>query len=92
MLPGIPAALFMAVTKKLLKARSSSGSPMGRMKSGPHAGLRLRPIPGWGVEKPVEKIPRGMAGDVRSFRGEREQSDDIPVMAIRWRALKESIF
>jgi len=32
----------------------------------------------------VEKITRGVVRDVRTFCGEREQSDDISVMAIRW--------
>jgi len=40
---------------------------------------------------PVEKITRGVIKDVRTFCGEREQSDDISVMAIRWRGFKESI-
>lgn len=39
---------------------------------------------------PVEKITRGVIKDVRTFCGEREQSDDISVMAIRWRGFKES--
>jgi sigma-B regulation protein RsbU (phosphoserine phosphatase) len=33
---------------------------------------------------PVEKITRGVVRDVRTFCGEREQSDDISVMALRW--------
>ncbi len=33
---------------------------------------------------PVEKITRGTVTDVRTFCGEREQSDDISVMALRW--------
>jgi len=33
---------------------------------------------------PVEKITRGVVRDVRTFCGEREQSDDISVMAVRW--------
>ena len=32
----------------------------------------------------VEKITRGVVRDVRTFSGEREQSDDISVMALRW--------
>jgi sigma-B regulation protein RsbU (phosphoserine phosphatase) len=32
----------------------------------------------------VEKITRGVVRDVRTFCGEREQSDDISVMALRW--------
>jgi len=32
----------------------------------------------------VEKITRGVVRDVRTFCGEREQSDDISVMAVRW--------
>jgi sigma-B regulation protein RsbU (phosphoserine phosphatase) len=33
---------------------------------------------------PVEKMTRGVVRDVRTFCGEREQSDDISVMALRW--------
>lgn len=33
---------------------------------------------------PVEKITRGVVRDVRTFCGERELSDDISVMAVRW--------
>ena len=33
---------------------------------------------------PVEKITRGVVQDVRAFAAEREQSDDISVMAVRW--------
>ena len=33
---------------------------------------------------PVERMTRGIVRDVRTFSGEREQSDDISVMAIRW--------
>lgn len=33
---------------------------------------------------PVEKITPGVVTDVRTFCGEREQSDDISVMALRW--------
>ncbi len=33
---------------------------------------------------PVEKITRGVVRDVRTFCGEREQSDDISVLAVRW--------
>ncbi len=32
----------------------------------------------------VEKITRGVVADVRTFCGEREQSDDISVMSLRW--------
>jgi hypothetical protein len=32
----------------------------------------------------VEKITRGVVRDVRTFSGEREQNDDISVMALRW--------
>lgn len=32
----------------------------------------------------VEKITRGVVRDVRTFCGERDQSDDISVMALRW--------
>jgi hypothetical protein len=42
------------------------------------------------AERPVEKTTRVVVKDVRCFRGKREQSDDIPAMAIRWRGLKES--
>lgn len=35
-------------------------------------------------ELPVEKITRAVVRDVRTFCGEREQSDDISVMAVRW--------
>jgi sigma-B regulation protein RsbU (phosphoserine phosphatase) len=34
---------------------------------------------------PVEKMTRGVVRDVRTFCGEREQSDDISVMALRWK-------
>ena len=34
---------------------------------------------------PAEKITRGVAQDVQAFTAEREQSDDISVMAVRWR-------
>jgi len=33
---------------------------------------------------PVEKITRGVVQDVQTFSAEREQSDDISVMAVRW--------
>jgi sigma-B regulation protein RsbU (phosphoserine phosphatase) len=33
---------------------------------------------------PAEKITRGVARDVQAFSAEREQSDDISVMAVRW--------
>ncbi len=33
---------------------------------------------------PVEKITRGVVSDVRAFCGDREQSDDISVVAMRW--------
>ena len=33
---------------------------------------------------PAEKITRGVAQDVQAFSAEREQSDDISVMAMRW--------
>lgn len=33
---------------------------------------------------PVEKITRGVVQDVQAFSAEREQSDDISVMAVRW--------
>ncbi len=33
---------------------------------------------------PVEKITRGVVQDVQAFSAEREQSDDISVMALRW--------
>jgi len=91
MLPGIPAALFMAVTQKLLKAGSSSDRLMKRMTAGHYRTRRLQWMIERSAEMMIEKITRGAVKDVRSFRGERERSHDIPVMAIRWRALKESI-
>jgi sigma-B regulation protein RsbU (phosphoserine phosphatase) len=37
------------------------------------------------VEKlPVETITRRVVQDVRSFSGDRPQSDDISVLAVRW--------
>ena len=33
---------------------------------------------------PVNKMTRGVVSDVRAFCGEREQSDDISVVSIRW--------
>jgi sigma-B regulation protein RsbU (phosphoserine phosphatase) len=33
---------------------------------------------------PAEKITRGLVQDVQAFSAEREQSDDISVMAVRW--------
>jgi hypothetical protein len=72
MLPGIPAALFMAVTKTLPKARSARGRAGDRMRG--------------------KKITGMAAMFVRSSRAERERSDDMPVMANRWRVLQESIF
>lgn len=36
------------------------------------------------INLPIEKITRGVVQDVRTFSGEREQSDDISVMALRW--------
>jgi sigma-B regulation protein RsbU (phosphoserine phosphatase) len=33
---------------------------------------------------PVEKMTRGVVQDVQAFSAEREQSDDISVMAVRW--------
>ncbi len=33
---------------------------------------------------PTEKITRGVVQDVQAFSAEREQSDDISVMAVRW--------
>ena len=92
MLPGIPAALFMAVTKTLLKARSLSDRPMERMIAWADHTFRLQSILAGAGEIADEKITGAAAKNVRSFRGEREQSDDMPVMAIRRRALKESIF
>ena len=32
----------------------------------------------------VERISRGVVQDLRAFCGEREQADDITVLAIRW--------
>ena len=40
---------------------------------------------------PVEKITRGVVRDVRTFCGEREQSDDISVMAVRWQGPAPSV-
>ena len=34
---------------------------------------------------PVEKITRGVVQDVSAFCGEHEQTDDISVLALRWR-------
>ncbi len=34
--------------------------------------------------RPVEEITRGVAQDVQTFSAEREQSDDISVLALRW--------
>ncbi|MEA3210195.1 MAG: phosphoserine phosphatase RsbU/P [Chthoniobacter sp.] len=34
---------------------------------------------------PADKITRGVVHDVRAFSAEREQSDDISVLAVRWR-------
>jgi sigma-B regulation protein RsbU (phosphoserine phosphatase) len=34
---------------------------------------------------PVEKVTRGVIQDVRAFCADREQSDDISVLAVRWR-------
>jgi hypothetical protein len=79
MLPGIPAVLFMAVTQTLPKAGVSSDPASERMAAG---------APGM----PPEKITRGVVEDVRFFRGESERSDDISVMTIRARTLKETIF
>ena len=33
----------------------------------------------------VDKITRGVAQDVQAFSAEREQADDISVLAVRWR-------
>jgi serine phosphatase RsbU (regulator of sigma subunit) len=33
---------------------------------------------------PVEKITRGVMRDVQGFSAEREQADDISVLALRW--------
>jgi hypothetical protein len=93
MLPGIPAALFMAVTQKLPKASSSSDRSLGRIMAGaarPTCAQRLLPVLANATGMLIKKITRGEVKDVRSFRGEREQSDDV--LAIRWRALKVSIF
>ena len=42
--------------------------------------ITLQEVAGLGVEK----ITRGVVADVRTFCGEREQSDDISVMSLRW--------
>ncbi len=47
-------------------------------------GARLQVVIGGFAAQPVEKLTRGVVTDVRSFCGEREQSDDISVMALRW--------
>jgi hypothetical protein len=91
MLPGIPAALFMAVTQMLLKASSSRDDALERMIPGVHPASR-KSISGNASHQLAGKITGGSSRNVRSSRGEREQSDDIAVMAIRWRALRESIF
>lgn len=49
-----------------------------------YANTRLEVILHDLAELPVEKMTRGVIRDVRTFCGEREQSDDISVMAIRW--------
>jgi len=89
MLPGIPAPLFTAVTEKLLQASSLSEPAMGQIVSGGYRAWRSQAIM---AEMGVEKITRGLARGVRSFRGESERSNESPVMAIRWRAPKASIF
>ena len=91
MLPGIPAALFMAVTQMLLKASSSRDDALERMIPGVHPASR-KSIPGNAAENLPEKIMRGLSRNVQLSCGQRELSDDIAVMAIRWRALRESIF
>jgi hypothetical protein len=92
MLPGIPAALFMAFAKMLLKASSLRDHALERMIGGVHPVARWQSIPTRASKKLIEKITRGSGRNVRSSSGEREQSDDIAAMAIRWRALRESIF
>ncbi len=39
---------------------------------------------------PVDKVTRGVITDVRSFCGEREQSDDISVVSVRWNGVAKS--
>jgi hypothetical protein len=87
MLPGIPAALFMAVTKTLFKAASLRDHLKDRAMAGLDGASRRRTI-----FTGLEKITRGLARDVRLVCGERELGNAIAVMAIRWRASKESIF
>jgi sigma-B regulation protein RsbU (phosphoserine phosphatase) len=40
---------------------------------------------------PLEKITRGVVQDVQAFAAEHEQSDDISVMAVRWRGPADSV-
>ena len=94
MLPGIPAALFMAVPKTPLQASPSSGRLMERMMAGVNSTSRwrwVRRVCARAAEISVEKITRVAVGVMRSSAAEREPSDDIPVMAIR-RGLKEFTF
>jgi hypothetical protein len=35
-------------------------------------------------EQPVDRITRAVTREVRTFSGEREQTDDISVLALRW--------
>jgi len=92
MLPGIPAALFMAVTQTLFKAGSARDRAAERMIAGPNLALRLRWFLASAGKIAAEKITRAAARFVRLSGSERVQGDDMPVMAIRRRALKESIF
>ena len=39
---------------------------------------------------PVDKVTRGVVTDVRGFCGEREQSDDISVVSVRWNGIAKS--
>jgi sigma-B regulation protein RsbU (phosphoserine phosphatase) len=45
---------------------------------------RLRAVLHDVAAQPVEKITRSVVQDVRAFCGEREQSDDISILAVRW--------
>ena len=89
MLPGTPAALFMAVTKMPLKASSSRDHALEWIIASANPGSRKSALPR-AAHQLAGKITGGSSRNVRSSRGEREQSDDIA--AIRWRSLRESIF
>ena len=81
----------MAVTKMPLKASSSRDDALERMIPGVHPASR-KSISGNASENLPEKIMRGLSRNVQLSCGQRELSDDIAVMAIRRRALRESIF